>query len=96
MEIKTTGHTVVDRIKPGQTFLYKEEKVYMRVNMDGFNDHWNEENPNMIPTVCLQNGLFCVFHPDTKVFKVNLVAELKIGSGKFSPFLYETMTDCVE
>lgn len=94
--IKTTGHTVVGRIKSGQTFLYKEEKVYMRVNMDGFNDHWNVENPNMIPAICLQDGLFCVFHSDTKVFKVNLVAELKIGSKQFSSFLYDSMGESVE
>lgn len=96
MKIKTTGQVKVCKIKAGQTFLYKGENVYMLVNMDGFNDHWNEENPNMIPAVCLQDGLFCVFHPDTEVFKVNLAAELKIGSGKFSPFLYETISGCVE
>lgn len=96
MRIKTTGQVKVHKIKPGQTFLYKEEKVYIRVNMDGFNVHWNEENPTMIPVVCLQNGLFCVFHPDTKVCKANLVAELKIGSEEFSSSRYETLTDCVE
>lgn len=96
MKIKTTGQVEVCKIKPGQTFLYKEEKVYIRVNMDGFNDRWNVENPDMIPAVCLQDGLCCIFHPDTEVFKVNLVAELKIDSGKFSSFLYETMPGCVE
>ena len=96
MRIKTTGQVKMCKIKPGQTFLYKEEKVYIRVNMDGFNDHWNEENPNMVPAVCLQDGLFCVFHPDTKVYKVDLVAELKIGSGEFSPFFYETVSGCVD
>lgn len=96
VRIKTTGHTMVSKIKPGQTFLYKGEKTYMRVTMDGFNSHWNEENPNMIPAVCLQDGLFCVFHPDTKVLKVNLVAELKIGSKQFSSFLYDSMRDGVE
>lgn len=96
MKIKNAGQTMVCKIKPGQTFLYKEEKVYMRVNMNEFNDHWTAENPNMIPTVCLQNGLFCVLHPDTKVCKANLVAELKTSSEEFSSFRYETLADYVE
>lgn len=96
MKIKTAGQVKVCKIKSGQTFLYKGENAYIRVNMNEFNDHWNKDNPDMIPAVYLQNGLFCVFHPDTKVVKANIVAELKLESGKFNPFLYETVSDCVE
>ena len=96
MKIKNAGQIKICKIKPGQTFMYRGENVYIRVNMDGFNDHWNEENPDMIPTVCLQNGLFCVFHPDTEVCKANLVAELKTSSEEFSSSRYETLADCVE